>query len=342
MSGYKTQYGKCIQGDSLDVLKTLDDNSIDLIITSPPFSLQRHKSYGEIDQDSYVDWLLQFGKATYGKLKETGSLVIDLGGAYQKGKPVKALYPFRFMLRMCDEIGYNLAQDIYWHNPSALPTPIEWVNKRKVRCKTSVNTIWWFSKSDNPKANIRNVLVPYSTRMKKFMDCPDEFVKKEGTKRPSGHVLGKKSWTTDNGGAIPPNLLQISNTESNSQYLRYCKTFGIKGHPARFPSKLPEFFIKMLTEKGDLVVDIFGGSNTTGQVAESLSRKWLSIELNNEYVASSIFRFVIDEKRAYELYTKILAGENVTLSDEKKLLKDSYRNFNTSAGSSGFLLGNVG
>lgn len=313
MARYSTLLGTCIQGDSLEVLGTLDDSSVDLIITSPPFSLQRHKSYGEVGQDEYVDWLLQFGIAAYGKLKETGSFVIDLGGAYQKGYPVKALYPFRFMLKMCDEIGYYLAQDMYWHNPSALPTPIEWVNKRKMRCKTSVNTVWWFSKSNLPKSDIKKVLVPYSSRMQNLIDNPKSFVKEEGTIRPSGHVMGMKSWAKDNGGAIPSNLLQVSNSESNSQYLRYCKAIGIKGHPARFPAKLPEFFIKMLTDKNDFVVDIFSGSNTTGKVAEELERKWLSIDLSIDYVASSIFRFAESENQAHQYYTEILSGKDIVI-----------------------------
>ena len=319
MAGYSTLLGKCIQGDSLEILETLEDNSVDLIMTSPPFSLQRHKSYGEVGQNEYVDWLLQFGMAAYNKLKDTGSFVIDLGGAYQKGNPVKALYPFRFMLKMCDEIGYHLAQDMYWHNPSALPTPIEWVNKRKLRCKTSVNTVWWFSKSAMPKSNIRNVLVPYSHRMQNLMQNPQSFVKEEGVVRPSGHVMGMKSWTKNNGGSIPSNLLQISNSESNSQYLRYCKIIGVKGHPARFPSKLPEFFIKMLTDKDDFVVDIFSGSNTTGKVAEELGRKWLSIDINNDYVANSSFRFAKNEEQAQQYYIDICSGKDIVISTSEAL-----------------------
>ncbi|MBS7263134.1 MAG: site-specific DNA-methyltransferase [Eubacteriales bacterium] len=313
MSGYSTSLGKCIQGDSLDVLQGLDDNSIDLIITSPPFSLQRHKSYGEVGQEEYVDWLLQFGTIAFNKLKETGSFVIDLGGAYQKGSPIKSLYPFRFMLKMCDEVGYYLAQDMYWHNPSALPTPIEWVNKRKMRCKTSVNTVWWLSKSMFPKSDIKKVLVPYSSRMQDLIDNPKSFVKEEGVVRPSGHVMGMKSWAKNNGGAIPANLLQISNSESNSQYLRYCKLLGLKGHPARFPAKLPEFFIKMLTDAGDYVVDIFCGSNTTGMVAEELGRKWLSIDLCNEYVATSSFRFAKSEEQARQFYSDIISGKDIVV-----------------------------
>ena len=217
------------------------------------------------------------------------------------------------MLKMCDEVGYYLAQDMYWHNPSALPTPIEWVNKRKMRCKTSVNTVWWLSKSMFPKSDIKKVLVPYSSRMQDLIDNPKSFVKEEGVVRPSGHVMGMKSWAKNNGGAIPANLLQISNSESNSQYLRYCKLLGLKGHPARFPAKLPEFFIKMLTDAGDYVVDIFCGSNTTGMVAEELGRKWLSIDLCNEYVATSSFRFAKSEEQARQFYSDIISGKDIVV-----------------------------
>ena len=253
------------------------------------------------------------------KLKETGSFVIDIGGAYQKGRPVKAMYPFKFMIRMVEEAGYNLAQDFYWHNPSALPTPIEWVNKRKMRCKTSVNTVWWFSKGDFPKADIRNVLVPYSSRMQKLVDNPDAFVK-DGAVRPSGYVMRQSSWTTNNGGAIPPNMLQITNTESNSKYLRYCKAAGIKSHPARFPAKFPEFFIKMLTDENDLVVDIFSGSNTTGMVAESLNRRWLSVDLSAEYVASSVFRFADNQNEALAYFADLSNGNDIKIEHRQPAL----------------------
>lgn len=148
--------------------------------------------------------------------------------------------------------------------------------------------------------------------MQHLINKPEDFFKKEGIKRPSGHVMGMKTWT-DNGGAVPSNLLQISNSESNSQYLRYCKVHQVKAHPARFPTKLPEFFIKMLTDEGDLVVDIFSGSNTTGQTAQDLGRRWLSADLSLEYVASSIFRFAPDEEKAGKYFNKIMRGEDVVL-----------------------------
>lgn len=311
--GYETTLGRCVCGNSLDILETLDDGSINLVVTSPPFALQRKKAYGNEDQAEYVDWLCQFARLVYRKLRDDGSFVVDIGGAYEHGQPTYSLYQFRALIKFCDEIGYHLAQPFYWHNPSALPAPIEWVNKRKIRAKTSVNTVWWLCKQPNCKADVTQVLTPYSDRMKKLFANPDHFVKDDGTARPSGHVLGKSSWTHNNGGAIPPNLLQIPNSESNSQYLRYCKAVGVKGHPARFPAGLPEFFVKMLTEPGDLVVDIFGGSNTTGMVAQSLGRRWLSAELSQEYVAASSFRFVHDELQAREVYDTIMAGKSAII-----------------------------
>ncbi len=305
--GYSTKFGECLCANSLDALKKMDDNSINLVVTSPPFALQRKKAYGNEDQSGYVDWLCQFSSLVFQKLRNDGSFVVDIGGAYEKGTPTYSLYQFKVLIKMCDEIGFKLAQPFYWHNPSALPAPIEWVNKRKLRAKTSVNTVWWLCKDPiNCKANVTNVLAPYSKRMERLISNPEEFIKDEGTVRPSGHVLGKSSWSKNNGGAIPPNLIQIPNSESNSQYLRHCKSLKIKGHPARFPSGLPEFFIKFLTEENDLVVDIFAGSNTTGFTSEKLHRRWQSFELSKEYVAASSFRFIDSIDDAEKAYSNIM------------------------------------
>ena len=307
---YKTANGACVCGDSLLLLQEMDDDSIDLIITSPPFALQRQKEYGNQAQNGYVDWFLQFAKAAFPKLKETGSFVVDLGGAYCKGRPVRSLYQYRLLIRMCDELGYNLAEEFFWYNPSKLPSPIEWVNKRKIRAKDSVNTNWWFSKVDNPKADVRNVLVPYSDSMKRLLSSNGTYYTPK--ERPSGHVMSDK-FNTDNGGAIPSNLLQIPNSESNSHYLKYCADLKIKSHPARFPSALPEFYIKYLTEPGDLVVDLFSGSNTTGAAAEALGRRWISMELSQEYLAASVLRFSETPAEAAERYGLLLKGKSIVL-----------------------------
>ena len=189
------------------------------------------------------------------------------------------------------------------------------MNKRKIRAKDSVNTVWWFSKGDNPKADVRNVLVPYSERMKKLIEDPAKYYSPK--KRPSGHDISS-GFGKDNGGAIPSNLLQISNSESNGRYLSLCKEFGVKPHPARFPSKLPEFFVKMLTDEGDTVIDIFAGSCTTGEVCESLRRNWKCFEIEMEYVKGSLFRFIPRDLPALdvaELMNRVNTGRELDLSD---------------------------
>jgi len=312
---YKTHLGACFCGDSLKLLETLDDESVNLVITSPPFALLRKKAYGNKEQHEYEDWLCDFARAVKRKLRSDGSFVLDLGGAYEKGSPSRSLYNFRVLLRFCDDLGFVLAEDFYWYNPSKLPSPIEWVNKRKLRAKDAVNTIWWFGKTEWPKADVSKVLMPYSDRMKKLLDDPDGFY--QPAKRPSGHDVGK-GFGKDNGGAIPPNLLQIPNSESNGAYLSGCKAINIKGHPARFPAKVPEFFIRFLTDPDDLVVDIFSGSNTTGYVAEMEKRRWMSYEANLEYVAASAFRFLPPNTSANQIratYQKILDGECLDFGD---------------------------
>jgi site-specific DNA-methyltransferase (cytosine-N4-specific) len=314
-AAYTTNYGAAYCGDSLDLLAVLPDESVNLVFTSPPFALQRQKSYGNKDQSEYIDWLAQFAKQVHRVLKSDGSFVLDLGGAYERGVPVRSLYNFRVLVRFCDDLGFFLAEDFYWFNPSKLPSPIEWVNKRKIRVKDAVNTIWWLSKTEWPKADITKILAPYSDRMKKLLENPSAFYTPKV--RPSGHDIGN-GFGKDNGGAIPPNLIQISNSESNGQYLAGCKTIGEVQHPARFPAKLPELFIRMLTEPGDIVLDIFAGSNTTGQVAEREHRRWLAFELSREYVATSAFRFLdrrITQDEMQQIFNRIKQGDPVELRE---------------------------
>ncbi|MEA5526763.1 DNA-methyltransferase [Nodularia spumigena] len=282
---YTQSLGTAYLGDSLKLIKSLDQNSINLILTSPPFALTRQKAYGNESAEKYIEWFLPFAHEFKRVLAENGSFVLDLGGAYLRGNPVRSIYQYELLVRLCKEVGFFLAQEFYHYNPARLPTPAEWVTIRRIRVKDSVNVVWWLSKTPNPKADNRKVLKPYSQSMKQLL--------KNGYKakiRPSGHDISDK-FQKDNQGAIPPNLLEIANTESNSAYLRRCKAEGMKPHPARFPSGFAEFFIKFLTDEGDMVLDPFAGSNTTGFVAQTWQRRWISFELNEDYVKGSRYRF---------------------------------------------------
>ncbi len=282
-SAYTTQWGKAVVADSLALMRQLPAESVDLAMTSPPFALKRKKDYGNKEAHEYVAWFEPFAIEILRLLKPSGSLVIDIGGTWNVGKPTRSLYQYELLLRLAER--FHFAQEFFWHNPAKLPSPAEWVTVRRVRVTDAVNTVWWLSKTEWPKADNRRVLRPYSDSMKNLIS--------KGYKaklRPSGHDISTK-FGKDHGGSIPHNLLQIANTDSNGLYLRTCKANGIKPHPARFPQALPEFFIKFLTDPGHLVLDPFAGSNVSGAAAESLRRHWLAIELREDYLMASKCRF---------------------------------------------------
>lgn len=281
----ETLAGEIVLGDSLAALERCAPSSVDLIMTSPPFGLVRKKEYGNVDADDYLEWFRPFAQAFHRVLKDTGSLVIDIGGAWNRGLPTRHLYHFKLPIMFCEEFGFHLAQEFYWWNPSKLPTPAEWVTVRRIRVKDAINTVWWLSKTPWPKASNRRVLQPYSPSMHHLLANGYK-----AKRRPSGHDISKH-FAVDNGAAIPPNLLAIPNTESNSSYIRYCQERGLTPHPARYPAELPEYFIRMLTDRSDYVVDPFAGSCITGEICEKLSRRWTCIELREDYLQGAVGRF---------------------------------------------------
>jgi site-specific DNA-methyltransferase (cytosine-N4-specific) len=202
--------------------------------------------------------------------------------------PTRSLYHFELLMMLCREYGFHLCQEHFWWNPSKLPTPAEWVNVRRVRVKDAVNCIWWLSLTPWPKASNRRVLAPYSDSMLHLLK--NGYTAKL---RPSGHDISDK-FQRDNGGAVPPNLLAVANTESNGRYQDYCRQNNLEIHPARFPAQLPEYFIRMLTEPGDRVLDPFGGSCVTGMVAEGLDRQWVCVEMSESYLKGAVGRFQED------------------------------------------------
>lgn len=283
---YQTRFGKAFVGNSLEMMQSMPSECINLVITSPPFALRRKKSYGNVGADEYIDWFIPFAREIKRILTEDGSFVIDIGGSWEKGQPSRSLYHFELLLELCNRHKlFKLAQEFYWYNPAKMPAPAEWVTIRRIRVKDAVNTIWWLSKSSFPKASNRRVLTPYKESMLHLL--------KNGYNsgpRPSEHVVSKK-WGINHGGAIPPNIIVAANTKSSDSYFTYCKKHNLPVHPARFVEAIPEFFIKFLTEPGNIVLDPFSGSNVVGFIAEKLKRRWLSIEINRDYVRGSKSRF---------------------------------------------------
>jgi len=275
------------------------NGKVNLIVTSPPFPLVRKKRYGNETGEAYLQWLESLAQPLTDLLTDDGSIVIEIGNAWEEGSPFMSTLPLEALLAFKRSAKLNLCQHVICHNPARLPSPAAWVNLKRARLKDSFTHVWWMSKAEFPKADNRKVLNPYSKDMKKLLERQTY---NAGT-RPSGHVISEKGFLTDHGGSIGPNvldltgehypdaLLKYTGTGWDKGYRSYCKDNGLAAHPARMQSSLSAFFIQFLTDEDDLVLDPFGGSNTTGSVAENLNRRWISVEADQGYVDGSLGRF---------------------------------------------------
>jgi DNA modification methylase len=297
-----SRYGAAYLGDSLDLLRSMPSASVNLVVTSPPYALHFKKAYGNENKDKYIEWFLPFAREILRVLADNGSFVLNIGGSYNPGVPTRSLYHFKLLIALVEEVGFHLAQECFWYNPAKMPVPAEWVTVRRIRVRDSVEYVWWLSKTPHPKASNLNVLREYSEDMIRLNKR-----NLRETVRPSGHVIRESFSGVSSGGAIPSNvvedtwyegpenMLKMGNNAANDAYTLRCKSEGIKIHPARFPASLPRFFVKMLTEPNDLVMDPFGGSLTTGAVAEKLERRWIAGEAVEEYLKAGTFRFEASE-----------------------------------------------
>jgi DNA modification methylase len=310
---FDAKLGSALLGDSLKTLQSLPANSINLVITSPPYALHFKKEYGNASKSDYVNWFLPFAREIFRVLCEDGSFVLNIGGSYNAGNPTRSIYHFKLLVALVEEIKFHLAQECFWYNPAKMPVPAEWVTVRRIRVKDSVEYVWWFSKTPHPKANNRHVLNKYSKDMHRL----NQRGVRE-TVRPSGHNITAKFSQVDAGGSIPANvidgpeaaewpstMLKFGNNSANDRYITCCREAGVSPHPARFPAALPEFFIKLLTDEQDLVVDPFAGSNTTGSTAEKLHRRWISIEQVESYWEAGKFRFSETDLAQQDLVLKL-------------------------------------
>lgn len=314
---FSTKYGKSFEADSLKLITSKPflkkyEGQIDLIFTSPPFSLIKKKRYGNKLGEDYIQWLEQFAQPLSNLLSDKGSIVIELGNSWEKGSPVFSTVPIEALLKFKEAGGFYLCQEFICHNPSRIPSPVQWVNIKRERVKDSYTRLWWMSKTPHPKANNSNILRHYSSSLRSKMKSK----KIDVGQKPSGHHV-TKGFLKDNGGSISPNFLKfgdneylfeekentlsIPNASTQNAYNQFCLSNNLQRHPARMQMELVEYFIQFLTDEDDIVYDPFAGSNTTGIVCERLKRKWLSSELNLDYIKGSLIRFYDESKAIHKL-----------------------------------------
>jgi DNA modification methylase len=290
-TGYQTDFGSMILSTAEDFfvsdMAEKARGNVQLILTSPPFPLIKKKRYGNLQGTDYREWIASLAPFVSKMLSQDGSVVIEIGNSWVRGSPTMSTVGIEALLDFKKAGNFQLCQQFIWHNPAKLPGPIQWVNIDRERVTDSFTNIWWLSNTDRPKADNKRVLRDYSRSMKRLLETGEY----NAGRRPSQHKIGDKSFSKNNGGAIPSNVLSISNTSAADAYNRYCRDRGIRPHPARMPAGVAGFFIDMLTDEGDTVLDPFAGSNMTGAVAESKARKWLSVEPDVEHVVGSRGRF---------------------------------------------------
>lgn len=322
---YKTNLGKLLLGDAETLLKDkllrYYKNKIQLIITSPPFPLNAKKKYGNKQGETYKEWFANLSLLFKELLTNDGSIVIEIGNAWEANRPVQSLLHLESLLAFVKKANLNLIQEFICYNPTRLPSPASWVTVKRIRAVDSYTHVWWLSKTDYPKADNTKILRPYSKSMENLIK--NQYY--NDGKRPSGHNISSKGFLKNNNGSISHNLLEfeqiederlnrlpnsiaefipekdkahlpintlsLSNTYSNDFFSKTCRERGITKHPATMHPGLIAFFLNFLTDEGDLVLDPFAGSNTTGYVAEKLKRRWIGIEVLKEYAEQSKIRF---------------------------------------------------
>lgn len=308
---YSSKLGRLIHGNSIDLLngelKNDLSGKINLIITSPPFPLNNKKQYGNKKGEEYLKWFIELAPVFSNLLADNGSLVIEIGNAWESERPVQSLLHLECLFGLVKHPNANLRliQEFICYNPSKLPSPAQWVTVNRLRTVDSYTHVWWLAKNDFPKADNSKVLRPYSKSMLKLLKNQ----KYNAGKRPSEHNISEAGFLKNHGGSIahnffemeqldnerevrlPHSVLSFSNTNSNDYFLTQCRSKKITPHPARMSGGLVNFFIDFLTDEGDLILDPFAGSNTTGYCAEKLKRKWVSFEIEQEYINQAKIRF---------------------------------------------------
>ena len=250
------------QGDSLELLKQLPDNSVDLVITSPPYStLKVYIDNDGILAKDYVNWFIPYCKEIERVIKPTGSFILNINDKVENG--FRHPYVFDLISELHKQTGLKMFERLFWNKLKSLPN--------RARFGDRVEYLFWFAKEKGFKFNLDEMRTEYSEKSIKRMTKP---LKKRFARTEGDDNIEYKDWTPNPKGALPTTLVNIS---SESKRIA-------DNHVAVFPVGLIEYFIKGATDKGDLVLDIFMGTGTTAVAAKKLGRNWMGFELQQDYI----------------------------------------------------------
>lgn len=257
------ELNKIYQGESLDLLKDLPDNSIDLVITSPPYStLKVYINDVGFAPDDYVDWFLPYCKEVERVIKPTGSFILNINDKVDNG--FRHPYVFDLISRLHKETNLKMFERLFWNKLKGLPN--------RYRFGDRVEFIFWFAKEKGFYFNIDEMRTPYSEKSIQRMKNPlkKRFARDEVNQESKEY----KDWSPNPNGALPTTLVNIS-----SEAKRIADN-----HVAVYPLELVDYFIKGATKPGDLVLDPFMGTGTTGLSATNLGRNYIGFEMQQDYI----------------------------------------------------------
>lgn len=264
---------KIITGDCADVLQLLPDNSVDLIVTSPPYADQRSSTYGGIKPDDYVRWFIPRADQFYRVLKPTGSFILNIKERVVDGE--RHTYVIELILEMRRR-GWLWTEEYMWHKKNSHPG--KWPN----RFRDNWERLLHFTKTKKFSMYQENVMVPVGDwAQDRLRNLSETDKRRDNSKVGSGFGKNISNWVGRDM-VFPSNVLHMA-TECYNQ-----------SHSAAFPVALPEWFIKLFTKQGDLVLDPFNGAGTTCVAAKRLGRDYLGIDLNDDYCKIAIDRIIKD------------------------------------------------
>jgi site-specific DNA-methyltransferase (cytosine-N4-specific) len=288
---FSTQLGAAIWSLSDDVFDELDA-PITLCLTSPPYPLRKSRAYGNPDLSEYIEFVVESLRPIAANLVDGGSICLNISNdIFEPGTPARSLYREKLVIALAEELGLWKMDELIWHNPCRPPAPAMWASRTRQQLNATYEPILWLS--NNPRAvksDNRRVLQPHS---QKHLD----WVRSGGVKSNRSHSDGaysvrEGSYSNETAGKIPRNILTFPhNCPSQSEYKARARELGLQPHGAPYPLALAIFLIRFLSAEGDLVVDPFGGSLTTGLAAEIENRRWILTECMFEYLRGGGERF---------------------------------------------------
>lgn len=269
---------KIVLGDCKEVLKTIDDNSIDLIVTSPPYADRREDAYGGIKPDKYVEWFLPISGQLLRVLKPTGTFILNIKEKAENGE--RNIYVIELILALRKQ-GWLWTEEFIWHKKNCYPG--KWPN----RFRDAWERLLQFNKTKKFNMYQEEVMLPIGEwangRLKNLSETDKT---RDNSKNRSGFGKNVSNWLNRNK-VYPTNVLYFATVCNN------------KNHSAAFPEELPEWFIKLFTKRYDWILDPFLGSGTTVEVAQKMERNSIGIEIVPEYVEMAKAKL---EKKEFTLF----------------------------------------